>query len=114
MANLNVVTVSQADNCKMIVVQQGRPMLIALAAQPGSTGYDWQFLSEPDPTILSLVSRYNVQFDSAPIGGRIIENWLYNPLDIGTTKIELGYKRSWETNPPVETLTLYVAVVPTA
>ena len=65
-----------------------------------TTGYKWNLVTEPNDTIVKLVSsKYN-----APVGGGVgaggSESWQFQTVGVGTTTLKLVYFRQFEGNLP--------------
>lgn len=76
--------------------------VIALDSNP-STGYSWQ--ENHDQSFLTLVDK---KFEQSPgsegkPGAGGTEYFRFKALKTGEAKVTLGYSRSWESQPPLDT-----------
>ena len=107
----NGTQLTGADNGKQITLQAGDVMTVTLESNP-TTGYGWQVM-EIDNTI--LVQNDDPEYKgSSNSGGQVgaggTETFRYKAVGTGTTTLEMGYLRPWESVPPIETFSLQVVV----
>lgn len=99
------------DNGHEVTIKQGQILTISLESNP-TTGYGWQVV-EMDASILAQSGETEYRQTSgteglAGAGG--VETLRFEALAAGQTTLTLGYMRSWESVPPLETFTLQVTV----
>ena len=85
---------------------------LSLETNP-STGYGWEFVQEPEPSILRLVDHYLAYenpVDPGLVGAPMMEYWIYHAMTAGRTSIRLEYARSWEMVPPIKTFGVTIVV----
>lgn len=99
-----------SDDSQPIDVSVGDEFEIRLESNPG-TGYSWELQKPLDESIVKAVgdSEFEQGATDAP-GAPGDEVLTYEAVGEGTTKIKLGYERSFEDNPPTETKTFTVEV----
>ncbi len=106
------IPVTEADNGRTIALKTGNVMQLSLKTNP-STGYGWQFTSQPSSAVLTLSNHYLAyenQSQAGMPGAPMIEYWIYQAAGAGSTSIELKYCRSWETVPPLKTFKVNITV----
>ncbi|MBI4175270.1 protease inhibitor I42 family protein [Candidatus Berkelbacteria bacterium] len=103
----------QADNNDRVTVTPGEKFTVRLATQ-GGTGYTWDFVSQPDPAVVKLVStitEVSPQGATPVVGGTETMVWEFEAMAAGSTALELHYLRLFEGARSVtETFTLHVTV----
>ncbi|MDD5038392.1 MAG: protease inhibitor I42 family protein [Dehalococcoidales bacterium] len=85
------------DSGQTINVNAGQEFIIAIGSNP-TTGYSWQ--ESHDETMLQLVSKTYQEGEQSKkgiVGGGGIDYFRFKALKIGETKINMSYKRPWET-----------------
>ncbi|MCL6649106.1 MAG: protease inhibitor I42 family protein [Chloroflexi bacterium] len=98
------------DPAQPIAVQAGQQFTLALAAN-ATTGYSWQLVSPPDPSVVVLVtSRYEPPATPRPgAGGRQLLT--FQAVGPGRVSLTLAYQRPWEQGvPPARTAQFQVTV----
>ena len=82
-----------------VALTVGGRATIELAANP-TTGYQWELATEPDTTIVSVVSDEYTAAEAADgmVGTGGIQKVVLQGVAAGTTTIELRYVRPWETD----------------
>jgi inhibitor of cysteine peptidase len=106
------IPVTDADNGRTIALKKGNVMQLTLKTNP-STGYGWQSVSAPAAAVLKLDNHYLTlenPADGGKAGAPEIEYWIYSAAGAGSTSMELAYRRSWETVPPLKTFKLTITV----
>jgi inhibitor of cysteine peptidase len=111
---LRSLSVTDADNGKTVTITKGQGLLLKLQSNP-TTGYKWA-VSSTDRTFGYPSSETFLKNSDGAVGSGGIQRfkWTTNsPLDmVGSHKVTLEYKRSWETNvAPAKTFTFTVKVV---
>ena len=95
-----------------VALTVGGRATIELATNP-TTGYQWELATEPDTTIVSVVSDEYTAAEAADgmVGTGGIQKVVLQGVAAGTTTIELRYVRPWETDRSgAETATFAVTV----
>ena len=103
--------IKDVDNGKQITIRSGDVATVTLVSNP-TTGYSWQVM-EVDNTI--LVQDGNPEYKGAQgseglVGASGTETFRFKAVGTGTTTLELGYMRPWESVPPIETFNIQVVV----
>ena len=103
--------ITDVDNGKQITIRSGDVATVTLVSNP-TTGYSWQVM-EVDNTI--LVQDGNPEYKGAQgseglVGASGTETFRFKAVGTGTTTLELGYMRPWESVPPIETFNIQVVV----
>lgn len=97
------------DDSEPIEVTAGEEFTIRLESNP-STGYSWELTTPLDDSIVqSKDSNFEQGENDAP-GASGHEVLTYEAVGDGTTKISLGYLRSFDNEPPTETKKFTVEV----
>jgi inhibitor of cysteine peptidase len=111
---LKSLSLTDADNGKTVTLTKGQSLLVKLQSNP-TTGYKWSVTST-DRTFGYPASESFLKNGDGPVGSGGLQRltWKTNsPLDmVGTHKVKLEYKRSWETNvAAAKTFTFTVKIV---
>jgi inhibitor of cysteine peptidase len=107
----NGISLTDADNGKQITLQPGDTLTVTLESNP-TTGYGWQVM-ELDQTVLVQDGDPEYKASSGSggsVGAGGTETFRFKAVHSGATALELGYLRSWESVPPIETFTIQVGV----
>jgi inhibitor of cysteine peptidase len=104
--------ITNADNGKQISVKSGDVVTITLESNP-TTGYSWQVM-EIDHAI--LVQDGDPEYKQASgseglVGAGGTETFHFRAIGSGTTTLNMGYMRPWESVPPIETFEIQVSVL---
>jgi inhibitor of cysteine peptidase len=76
-----------------------------------TTGYSWSLAQPPDPSVVQVLGSDYTTIGSPIPGGGGIEQWSFRAVAPGTARIELEYKRPFETGvPPAQRVTYEVIV----
>lgn len=107
----NGVNLTEADNGRQITVRPGDIVTLTLASNP-TTGYSWQVM-EIDAAI--LVQDGDPEYKQSPgseglVGAGGTETFRFKAVSAGTTSLNLGYMRPWESVQPIETFEVQVVV----
>jgi predicted secreted protein len=106
-----MTAVDEAANDQEYQLAAGQSFILSLASNP-STGYIWEFQSEGDEALLSLLGSSYKSDSSDPYivgqGGR--NYWQFKALQAGTTELTLVYARPWESVQPLKTFTLPITI----
>lgn len=109
------VDLDENNNGQQYEITEGQYFNLTLPENP-STGYQWAFTETYDPNILTQIDHaFQAPKSQPPLagqGGWIF--WRFQALHAGTTTLNLGYARSWESTPPVQTYTVKIIVVPSS
>ena len=108
----DVVNVDSSDSGKQVELSVGQSLVVTLDSN-ASTGYSWSLTENSDETVLSNTgNKYINPPQTTPpiVGAPGVEEWTFKALKKGTSTISLGYRRPWESTPPVETFDLTVVV----
>jgi inhibitor of cysteine peptidase len=98
------------DDSQPIDVSVGDEFKIRLESNPG-TGYSWELQKPLDESIVKAVGNSEFEQGSTDAPGAPGDEVLtYEAVGAGTTKIRLGYERSFENKPPTDTKTFTVEV----
>ncbi len=102
---------TEADNGSRVRLGQGEELVITLESNP-TTGYSWHVI-ETNPEVLKQVGE--IEYEQSPgsdglVGAGGTEMIRFEAVAPGEVTLTLGYYRSWEDKPPVETFTVTVVV----
>ena len=103
------VRVYANQNGQTITLQRWNTLSITLD-ENRSTGFAWQ-VETIDPEILSAGEQIPFGYQNLPGSSGQVE-LCFKAVGVGTTKLALALKRSWETQPANSTFDLTVAVGP--
>jgi Predicted secreted protein len=106
------VMIGENENGKTLQLLGGQSLELSLMANP-STGYTWQYVQEPDPSVLRETRHFLVPQSRNP-GAPSNEYWIYNPVGSGTTSIILKYSRSWSKEPPLKLFQINISTYESA
>jgi inhibitor of cysteine peptidase len=97
------------DSGSQVEVEKGQVLVISLESNP-STGYSWDVM-EIDESILKQVgeSEFISSQSGDIVGAGGVEVLRFETTGVGTTYLELGYRRVWEED--VEPLMLFTLSV---
>ena len=73
-----------------IETSPGEEFEVTLASNP-STGYHWEFLVEPDESILKFVGKDYRAAEPVRPGSGGMDVWTFKAVSMGETEIRLGY-----------------------
>lgn len=93
------------DSGSQVEVEKGQVLIISLESNP-TTGYSWDVM-KIDETMLAQVgeSEFISSQSGDVVGAGGVEILRFETVGVGTTYLELGYRRFWEED--VEPLMLY-------
>ena len=102
---------TSADNNRQITAKAGDTLTLTLDSNP-TTGYSWQVM-ETDTAI--LVQTGDPEYKQASsseglVGAGGTETFHFDVVGTGTTTLELGYMRPWESVPPIDTFSVQVVI----
>ena len=102
---------TEADNGKQITVKSGDVITLTLNSNP-TTGYSWQVMEIDNAVLAQQGDPEYKQASGAQglVGAGGTETIRFSVVGKGTTTLELGYMRPWESVSPIETFTLQVVV----
>lgn len=101
------VTVTASGPIDLKVGERAR---IELAANP-TTGYQWEPTTEPDTAVVKIVSDTYTAEPTDRVGSGGTQVLVVEGVAAGTTTLDLGYIRPWETDtPPAETASFAITV----
>ena len=100
-----MVSVSESDDGKEVVLALGDTLELALAETSG-TGFRWLFKSRAE-SLLALKKEY-IDGASSIAGSGRVHVWRFKAIASGEATLELAYERPWEKVAPARTLTLKV------
>ena len=96
---LSPVPIETSDPSQSIEASVGSDFTIVLDSNP-TTGYHWEFVSEPDANILQFVSKDYKPDEPISVGSGGVDVLTFHALAAGTAQITLGYYPP--SNDPVE------------
>lgn len=102
------IRLTAADNNKTLTLHQGDTLEVVLTGNP-STGFTWVANPSPEP-VLQAVGEAQFEADSNSIGAPGKLTMRYRAAKPGQTVLMLGYLRTWENLPPVQTFSATVTV----
>ncbi len=107
----SVKTITIDNNGGYVYINKGDELKLILESNK-TTGYSWNYVEKPDPSVLVQTSHEYITNKTSKIidgaGGR--EVWTYKAAGSGTTIINLAYSRVWESIPPAKTFVIKVIV----
>jgi inhibitor of cysteine peptidase len=86
----------------------GARLVVRLAENP-TTGYRWRHTLTEHGVVEWLEDEYAADSDRRGSGGR--RSITFRALHAGSTAIQFTLRRSWESNPPLKSLRIYVDVL---
>lgn len=99
-----------SDPAQPIEVVVGDEFTIALDSNP-STGYHWEFVGEPDASIIEFVSKEYTADEPVQPGSGGVDVLSFKSIAAGETQITLGYyPPSADAEEPQQTVTFTVIV----
>jgi len=109
----NAMHIDISDNGSTIRLQPGQELIVSLETNP-TTGYSWMVLIPGDAEVITqqgeadyAPSTTDQNIDGA--GGTATYHFLAGST--GSTTLQLGYGRAWETNePPVQIFEIYIEI----
>jgi inhibitor of cysteine peptidase len=99
------LTLTAADDGRLVTVRPGRAIVLRLASTPG-TGYAWRFAARPDARVVRLVSMHLEEPRSGVVGAPATQVWRFAAVARGTTRLGLVYVRPWLPRAPAKTFAL--------
>jgi len=100
--------IAQTDNGKILDVERGRRIEIALRGNP-STGYQWMLMKKAAG--VGQLGQPAFKPDSKQIGAPGLETLRFRAIRSGRSVIALGWRRPWEKNvPPARTFSVTLIV----
>lgn len=82
------------DNNSTVHVSKGDMLSVRLASNP-TTGYMWHIVVQ-DTVQLSLLKEESELAGGKVVGGGGYQVWHFKAINLGSSSLELHYKRSWE------------------
>lgn len=109
----DVMHIDISQNGSTIHLQPGQELLVSLETNP-TTGYSWMVLDPGDDQVITQHGEADYEplssdqsIDGA--GGTVTYHFLAGSA--GSTTLQLGYGRAWETNePPVQIFEIYIEI----
>jgi len=102
---------TSADNNRQITAKPGDTLTLTLDSNP-TTGYSWQVMKIDNGILVRNGDPEYKQVAGSEglVGAGGTEKFHFDVVGTGTTTLELGYMRPWESVPPIETFTIQVFV----
>jgi inhibitor of cysteine peptidase len=91
---ISVMTLTQADNGKAVMVRSGEKIVLRLNENP-TTGFQWA-LEQDNDEIVELVESDYIQAPSAGVGAGGQHVWTFKAKKSGSARIALKLWRAWE------------------
>jgi predicted secreted protein len=88
------IEISESENGKLVEASLHQAVRIALSEIP-TAGYRWQLLPMASRT-LSVIRDYVVPPRDKQAGGTAMHCWDLQAEEVGATRLEFRYSRSWE------------------
>ena len=89
------IELTAADSGSTVKAAVGDVVSIALDSN-ASTGFRWNLVKKPNPSVLQLVSSHYVGPDTGVPGQGGQEVWTFQATGLGTTSLRLAYFRPFE------------------
>ncbi|MBN1661338.1 MAG: protease inhibitor I42 family protein [Anaerolineae bacterium] len=105
------IALTAADDGGSVELRDGQILTLQLPANP-STGYLWE-LDEPAEAALRQVGARQFKPESNLLGAPGIVTLRFAPVQSGTTRLALAYRRPWEEASPLDTFAVDVRAVGT-
>jgi inhibitor of cysteine peptidase len=100
----------ESDNGGTVTLQVGDTVEVVLKGNP-TTGFGWMAdITEEDAGIIQQVGEPTYVSDSDLIGSGGTYTFTFKALKAGEAVLKLVYRRSWETDPPIQTFSVTVNV----
>jgi len=96
-----VVTLRTEDNGTSVTLEKGQTLELTLPSNP-STGYSWQIASLPECLESAGESQFESEAEEDVVGAGGMETLSFTAKEAGTGRLELEYKRPWETGVEAE------------
>ena len=98
------------DSGTSISVGRGTEVVVELTSNI-TTGYAWELLEEPDPSVLRLIDQeYESTSPPDVAGGGGVERWFFETAGGGSVTLRMGYGPTFEESPPVRDFTVTINV----
>jgi inhibitor of cysteine peptidase len=98
-----------ADSGSVVGLGGGDTVTITLDSN-GTTGFQWNLVSEPDASVLELVASEYVEPEDGLVGEGGVEVWTFEAVATGETALELAYARPFEPDAVEATFSLAIRV----
>lgn len=107
----NEVQLDVGDSGSQIEVKKGQVLVISLESNP-TTGYRWEVLKIDEAMLDQLGESEFISSESEGlVGAGGVETLRFKTVEVGTTYLELGYRRFWEEDvAPLMLYTLSIVV----
>jgi len=102
--------ITVGDDQQNISVKKNQEFMINLVSNP-STGYSWTVNDNYDKNVIGLVNNEFKPAETELSGAPGQDQWTFNGISNGNTKLIFTYGRSWEKNPAQETVKSYNVTV---
>lgn len=93
----SIITLTQADNGKSVVLHVGQTAVITLQENP-TTGYQWAVEPSPKPLLILTSSAYTTAAKPGLVGAGGQRVLRFQARRSGTDKLQLKLWRAWEGN----------------
>lgn len=100
--------VNDSADGREIELSEGDELRISLDENP-TTGFAWAVESLGEPAC-DVVDDHFESGSASAVGSGGVHRWRLKAKEKGEGKIALGYRRSWESKPPLKTFKLTVRV----
>jgi inhibitor of cysteine peptidase len=102
---------SEKDDHTKVTFKKGQSFALRLETVPGA-GFTW-LVTKRRPVFIELVSEATENPPPSSVGGPVHKTFRFKTLAVGTTPLELVYRRPWEKEtPPAKTFSLEVLIEP--
>jgi inhibitor of cysteine peptidase len=110
LAGCSPLTIITSDNDGSTVALESSGILIVHLKADPSTGYAWQIQGTLRPEILRSLGDPKIDCDeTATVGTPCSVEFQFRAVSVGTTPLDLVYKRSWE-DEPIDTFSVTVSI----
>lgn len=101
--------IDETNGGQTVNLREGEHLMVALSGN-ATTGYEWEIEEAPDPGVLQFMEGLNYLSFSSLLGAPGTFLFRYEAKAPGRGNLALRYQRPWESVPPLQTFSVFVAV----
>jgi inhibitor of cysteine peptidase len=102
--------VDETNNGQTVSLNEGERLMVALSGNV-TTGYEWEVEEAPDGSVLEFVEGVDYLSFSSLLGAPGTFLFRYEAKTTGRGNLSLRYHRPWESVPPLQTFSVFIAVL---